>query len=192
MGFGLFGGIQAGIGIAQAIGGAIQAHRARRDLEALRDPTTQSSASISDYYNRAMQNPFDSLQYKAQQQNIANSVSGGISALQGRHAALAGIGGLIQGQNSALLRAGANAQQQQNSMLGNAVRMKSADDQRVFNINQMMPFQRKVGMLSSKAAGGNQIMNSGLQNTFNGIGTMGMGFGGGGGLGRMFGGGGRQ
>lgn len=168
---------QGAMGLAQTIIGGSQSRKARRELESLPNPTTTSSASISDYYNRASVNPYESAMYKMQQQNINRGVAGGLSALQDRRSALAGVSSLVRGQNDALLRAGSQAEQQQWGRLADATRLKYSDDQRVFNINQMLPWQQKVSMLSSKAAGGNQIMNSGLQNLFGGMNSAAMGFG---------------
>ncbi len=174
----ILGGIQAAAGLAQTIGGLIGGSRARRQLDNLRDPTTTASSSIADYYNRASASPYSSPQYRQQQQNIQRATNTGINALQDRRSALGGLSGIIRSQDDSLLKAGANAEQQQWSRLGDATRLKAADDQRVYNQNVLQPFQRKYSMLASKAAGGNQIMNAGLQNVFGGVGTAMLGFGG--------------
>lgn len=171
---GLLGGLQAAGGIAQAIIGGRQAKKAQRALENLQTPTTTSSASINDYYNRASANPYETSLYRMQQQNINRGAATGLAMLQDRRSALGGISSLIRAQNDGLLRAGASAEQQQLGMLGSAARMKSADDERVFNINKMMPFQKQYSLLSSKAMAANQMMNAGVQNAFAGIGTLGM------------------
>lgn len=175
----LLGGLQAGAGLVQSLIGGSQARKARRALEALEVPKTTSSASISDYYNRAQADPYDTAMFRSQKQNIDRGVSTGISQLQSRGGALAGIQSILRGANDATLRAASVAEQQQRQMLGDAVRLKTADDQRVFNINELMPFERKSSILASKAAGGNQVMNAGLSNIFGGFGTMSMGVGGG-------------
>lgn len=165
----ILGGVQALGGIAQSFIGAGQARRAISGLKKLQSPTTVSSASISDYYNRASQNPYESAMYRMQQQNIARGATQGISALQDRRSGLAGIGGIVRGQNDALLRAGANAEQQQLRMLGDATRLKASDDNRVFQINKMLPYETRRSLLASQAAAGNQILNSGLTNIFGGL-----------------------
>lgn len=170
------GGVQALAGGIQSILGAGQSRRARRALENLPSPTTTASASINDYYNRANTNPYATQAYQQQQNQINRGTTTGLSMLQDRRSGLAGISTLVRGQNDSLLRAGASAEQQQRAMLGDATRLKASDDQRMFQINKMLPFERKYSMLASKAAGGNQIMNSGLQNMFNGLGTAAMGF----------------
>jgi hypothetical protein len=172
------GAVQGLFGLGQTLLGAGKAKRAQRNLENLisNAPKTTSSASISDYYNKASQNPYETSMYKMQQQNINRGTSAGLSMLQDRRSGLAGISGIIRGQNDALLRAGANAEQQQWSRLADATRLKSADDQRVFQINQMLPFQQKLSLFSSQAAGANQGVNAGVQNIFGGAQTAAMGF----------------
>lgn len=188
--------ITAGLGAVQAVAGGIQAivggaraKRAQRAYEKLATPTTTSSATISDYYNRASANPYDTAFYKGAQQNIARGTAQGLGALQTRGGGLSGVAALIRQQNDAYLRAAGQAEGMQRSMLGQAVGMKARDDERVFQINKMMPYEKMAQLYAAKAAGGNQIMNAGLQNVFGGIGTAAMGLTapGGGGLGSLFG-----
>lgn len=159
----------------QSVFGGRKAKKAQQALENLQVPTTTSSAAISDYYNRASQNPYESAMYRTQRQNASRATSAGLSMLQDRRSALGGISSLIRAQNDANLRAGAQAEQQQMGMLGNAVRLKASDDERVFQQNKMLPFQKQYSLLSSKAMAGNQQLNSGLQNIFGGLGTASMG-----------------
>lgn len=169
------GGLQAVGGIVQSIIGGRRARKATQELENLKSPTTTSSASINDYYNRASANPYDTAAYRLQKEQLERNAAAGISALQGRRAGLLGINSILRSQNDATLRAAANAEQMQRSMFADATRLKANDDARVFNINQMMPFERKYSLLASKAAGGNQLLNAGLSNTFGGLGTFGAG-----------------
>jgi hypothetical protein len=179
------GAITAGIGAVQGVAGYFGAKKAQRQLEGLASPVYSPSKPINDYYsqalNRYQQSPYQSNLYKMQSQNIARGTAQGISGLQDRRSALAGIPGLVQQQNDSLLKAGATAEQDQSqkfAQLGSATQAKAADDQRVFNINNMMPYERKYNMLAQKAAANNQLMNAGLQNVFGGaqssaIGSMG-------------------
>lgn len=186
------GGLQAIGGGIQAISGRRQAKRAQEGYQNLATPTTQNNAAISDYYTRATANPYDTSFYKNAQQNINRGTAQGIGALQDRRAGISGIAGLLRQQNDSYLRAGAQAEGMQRSMLGHAVGLKARDDERVWGINKMMPYEKQAGIFLSKAAAGNQIMNSGLQNIFNGLGTAAMGASGGGGIGSLFGGGGNR
>lgn len=165
--------IGAAIGGAQAIFGGLQsligggaARRAQRKLENLQTPTTTSDSAVSDYYDQA-RNPFNSLEYQMQKQNAGAGVAQGLSAFQDRRSGLAGIGGLIRQRNNSLLASAANAQ----SRLGQATQMKSQDNQRVFGINKMLPYEKKFSLLAAKAGAANQTVNSGLSNIFGGLQT---------------------
>jgi hypothetical protein len=168
--------VTAGIGAAQGIAGFFQGKKARKQLENLQTPTYTPSKSITDYYNEAQrryqESPYQSNLYKMQAQNIARGTAQGIAGLQDRRSALAGISGLVQGQNDALLKAGVAAEQQQNQrfgQLGAASQAMGAEQRQAFNINQMMPYQKQLGILNQKAAGGAQLMNAGLQNVYGGL-----------------------
>ena len=168
--------IQAGIGILQTGVGMIQAHRAQKQLEKLQTPTYQANAGILDYYNKALSryqtNPYDSQAYKTQAQNIGRSTAQGLSALGDRRSALAGVSVLARGQNDALLNAGALAEGRRDhafAQLGQAAGMKAGEDRMAFQVNQMMPYEKKYNLLAMKASGGNQVANAGLQNIMGGL-----------------------
>lgn len=171
---------QAGIGLIQGIGGLFQAKKARKQLERLNSPTYAPNQGISDYYktalNRYQTNPYASQGYTVAQQNAGRNLSAGLGALNDRRGGIAGISRLSAINNDAMLKAGVAAENQQNQrfgQLGGATQMKAADDKYAFQTNQLMPYQQKYNMLAGKAAGGNQIMNSGIQNVFGGLGSMG-------------------
>lgn len=171
-------GIQAGAGLLQGIIGGIGARKARRQLEGLQTPTYAPVKSITDYYNEAnrryQENPYQSNLYKMQAQNIERGTQQGISALQDRRSALAGISSLVQGQNDAFLKAGAMAEQQRNQRFGelaSATNAMAGEQRKAWEINQMLPFQRRSDLLSQKASGYTQLMNAGLQNAFGGLQT---------------------
>lgn len=164
---------QAGLGLVQGIAGFIQQRKATKALEKMQSPTYTQNKSILDYYNKSLQkynvNPYNTDLYRMQEQQANRGLASGIGALQGRGMALAGVNSLVQGRNDNLLRAGAAAEQQQDAALGRlgqAAGMKTAEDQRAFEINQQQPFERKYNLLASKASGGSQIANSGISNIF--------------------------
>jgi hypothetical protein len=166
----------AGIGGIQSLIGGIKGRKARRELENLPTPQYEKSRSITDFYNQALnryqQSPTQSNLYKMQAQQIARGTAQGLSSLQDRRSALAGVPALIQGQNDAYLKAAAAAEQDQNqkfSQLGAASQAMAAEDRQAFNINKMLPFQRKSDILGQKAAGYTQLMNAGLQNIYGGL-----------------------
>lgn len=172
--------IQAGAGVIQTIGGFLQAKKAQKALERLQSPTYTPNQAISDYYGKALArysaNPYQSSLYKMQNQNIQRSTAQGISGLNDRRLGIGGIASLIQGQNDAMLKAGAAAEGEQGQrlqQLGQATGMKATDDKYAFQTNQLMPYQQKYNLIAGKAAGGNQIMNAGLQNIQGGLGSYG-------------------
>lgn len=171
-------GIGAVGGLAQSIIGGIQAKKARKQLEKLQTPTYSASKSITDYYNEAKsryeENPYQSNLYKMQAQNIQRGTAQGISGLQDRRSALAGISGLIQNQNDALLKAGVAAEQQKDQRFGQygaASGAMAAEQRKEWEVNQLMPYQKRYDILMQKASGGAQMMNAGIQNMFGGIQT---------------------
>lgn len=168
--------VTAGAGLLQAGIGFFSGRKARRQLEQLQTPTYTPSKSISDYYNQALsryqQSPYETNLYRMQAQNIARGTAQGISALQDRRSAMGGISGLIQGQNDALLKAAAAAEQQQGqrfAQLGQASQAMAGEERKQFEINQMLPYQKRYDILSQKAAGNAQVMNAGLQNMYGGL-----------------------
>ena len=77
--------------------------------------------SITDYYNKAYNqyspNAYQSAEYNQQMRNILANQATGISALQSRRSALAGISGIAQGTNVGAQRAAASAEQAQRANL---------------------------------------------------------------------------
>ena len=156
---------QAGIGALQTIGGWIQQHKATKELEKLTN-SYKPNQSILDYYNKALQrynvNPYQSSMYRHSMQGAERGLAGGISALQDRRSALAGVGKLVQGYNDASLKSAATAEGQQAQalgQLGQAAGMKTQEEK--------YPFELKYGLLASKASGGTSIANAGIQNLGN-------------------------
>jgi len=174
--------MQAGESTKQQMGGAVQTaigffggRRAKKALENLANPTYSPSKSITDYYNQSLQrfqeSPYQSNLYKMQAQNIARGTAQGISALQDRRSALAGLPALVQAQNDATLKAGVAAEQQREQrfgQLGSATQAMAGEERQAWNVNQLMPFQRKLNMLNQKASGYAQLLNAGLQNIYGG------------------------
>lgn len=174
------GAIQGAVGLGQAIGGFFQGKKAQKQLERLNAPTYAPNQGIANYYktalNRFQTNPYASQGYTVAQQNAGRNLSAGLGALNDRRGGIAGISRLSAINNDAMLKAGTIAENQQNQrfgQLGGATQMKAADDKYAFQTNQLMPYQQKYNMLAGKAAGGNQIMNAGIQNVFGGLGSMG-------------------
>jgi hypothetical protein len=171
--------LQTGAGLLQSVIGGIGARKAQKSLERLQTPTYTPNQSINDYYNKALQrynvNPYDSQQYKMQQQQIGRNQNAGLNALGDRRSALSGISNLVQSSNDASLRAGMAAEQNQNqrfNQLGGATGMKANDDLTAFQYNKVAPYEKQYNLLAMKAAGNNQTAQAGLQNAFQGIGNL--------------------
>lgn len=172
----------AGQGIKQQQLGALQTaigffggRKAKKALENQQTPIYTPAKSISDYYNQALQryqeSPYQSNLYKMQAQNIARGTAQGLSALQDRRSALAGVSGLVQNQNDAMLKATAAAEQQKDQrfgQLGAASHAMGAEERQAFNINKMLPYQNRRDILTQKAGGYAQMLNAGLSNFFGG------------------------
>lgn len=169
-------GVSAGVGAYQAISGGIKAGKAQKELERLSTPSYAPNAGISQYYKTALDryqtNPYSSQQYTMATQAARRNQAAGLSALNDRRGGVAGVSRLTAIADDASLKAGVQAEQQQNNrfqQLGSATQAKAADDRYGFQINQLMPYQQKYNLLSSKAIGGNQELNSGLQNIYGGV-----------------------
>jgi hypothetical protein len=158
--------LQMGIGF---FGG----RRARKALEGLQSPTYTPAKSISDYYTEAKQrynqSPYASTLYNTQMQSIGRNTAQGIAGLQSRRQGIGGISALIQGQNDATLKAAGAAEQQREQRFGQYGQASGAmagEERQAFNINKMMPYERRYNMLAQKAQGYNQMFNAGLQNVY--------------------------
>ena len=75
-------------------------------------------------------------------------------------------------RNDAGLRSGIAAENEQNQrfgQLGAAAGMKTQDELRQFQYNQVAPYEKKYNLLAMKAGGANQMANAGFQNIFGGL-----------------------
>jgi hypothetical protein len=169
--------IAAIAGGAQALGGAAQSifsgrKKAERELNAFakQSPLYQGSKSINDYYQQAMnrynENPYQSQQYQLGAMNAQRATAQGIGALQDRRSAIGGIGRLALGQNTAMQNLGAQAEAQRNQrfgQLGQASQAKASEDYKMFDINQMTPYNRQLQLKQLAAQAANDRANAGLQ-----------------------------
>jgi hypothetical protein len=167
---------QMGAGVAQGIFGAIQAGKAQKQLNKLQSPQYKQNQSIMDFYNEALKrynvSPTDSAMYKRQMQGVDRNVAAGLNSLQDRRSGIAGVSSILRAGNDAALNANVAAEAERSNrfgQLGSAAGMKAGEDDKAFQFNQYMPFERKYNLLSQKAGGGNQIMNAGISNIFGGL-----------------------
>ena len=159
--------LQAGGGLIQGIFGGGARRKAQKELEGMVN-NYQPNASIMDYYNKALSkyssNPYTSQFYQNQQNQIQRNLATGVSALQDRRSALAGIGKSVQIANDATARAGANAEQQQRQdlgVLGSATGMKAGEDRRKFDM--------LYNLKAMKAGQSATTENMGYRNIFGGL-----------------------
>jgi hypothetical protein len=161
---------QAGIGAAQAFGSGRKAREKELDTYAKQSPLYKGSKSVDDYYQEAMnrykENPYQSQQYQVGQRNIQRAMATGLSGLQDRRSAIGGIGRVFGAQTDALGNLGAQAEAQRNQrfgQLGGATQMKTGEDYRKFDINQMTPYNRILQLKQLKSQAANDRYNAGMQ-----------------------------
>jgi hypothetical protein len=161
---------QAGLGVLQAATSGAKARERELEAYAKQSPLYKGSKSIDDYYQEAMnryrENPYQSQQYQMGAMQARRATAQGLSALQDRRSAIGGISRLEAGQNYAMQNLGAQAEAQRNArfgQLGGATQMKTGEDYRKFDINQMTPYNRMLQLKQLKAQAANDRYNAGLQ-----------------------------
>lgn len=161
---------QAALGAVQAATSGRSARERELESYAKRSPLYKGSKSVDDYYQEAMnrykENPYQSLQYQVGQKNIQRAMTTGLSGLQSRGSAIGGIGRLFGAQTDALGNLGAQVEGQRNQrfgQLGGATQMKTGEEYKKFDINQMTPYNRMLQLKQYKADAANQRFNAGMQ-----------------------------
>ena len=134
-------------------------------------PKYAGSSALDTYYQQALQQANTAAQNTALYKNAMNQANRNLGAgLAGSNVARGGQGlvsNLVQGANDASMRALSGAEQlksQRFNQLGQATGMKSAEDYRKFDINQMKPFETQYNLLAAKAAKAAQQQQAGFQN----------------------------
>lgn len=166
---GIAAGGQALLGAGQMIfSGKNKAQRAL-ESQANQSPMMMGNKGIADYYEqqkaRANANPYASASYLNSVNNINLSNASGLAALQGRGAAIGGVGRLNAMSNQAQGNAVAQAENMSNaaqSRYGQATGMKAADDKAVWQNNVLDPYQRKLQLAQMKAKAANDTFNNGV------------------------------
>jgi hypothetical protein len=173
--------VTVGTGIFQAATSG--KNKRARELEqfAKTSPLYKGSKSIDDYYqqalNRYSENPYQSQQYQLGAMNAQRATAQGIGALQDRRSAIGGISRLALGQTSAMQNLGAQAEAQRNQrfgQLGGAAQMKTAEDYKKFDINQMTPFNRMLQLKQYRAQAAADQYNAGMQSIASGASNIAM------------------
>jgi hypothetical protein len=162
----------AGMGAASMINANKQQKKAQNALEAQarNSPLYKPDKSIDTYYQEAMnrykENPYQSQQYQVGAQNIQRATAQGIGALQDRRSAIGGIGRLQANQMGAMQNLGAQAEAQRNQRFGQygqAAQAKASEDYKMFDINQMTPYNRQLQLKQLAAQAANDRASAGLQ-----------------------------
>jgi hypothetical protein len=147
--------------------------KANKELKQQVENTPQQpmNKGIGDFYteayNRYLTSPENSAMYQSAVRGVNRNTANTLSFLQDRRGALDAVGQIEASQNAGLNNALMNAENQRNQrfgLLGQATNMKYADDMGRFNNNQLMPYQTKLSLLSTKAGNANQRFNAGIQN----------------------------
>jgi hypothetical protein len=164
------GGTQLLGGLAQNIFSGRKKKERELNAFAKQSPLYQGSKSINDYYQQAMnrynENPYQSQQYKLGAMNAQRATAQGLGALQDRRSAIGGIGRLALGQNAAMQNLGAQAEAQRNQRFGQygqAAQAKASEDYKMFDINQMTPYNRQLQLKQLAAQAANDRASAGLQ-----------------------------
>lgn len=146
--------------------------RAQAELErqAQNSPLRKESKSLNDYYqqalNRFKESPYQSAAYQQAMQNARRTTASGLGALQDRRSAIGGIsrlGGLESRASQGAVAQGEQMQAQRFSELGRATQMKKANEDELFDINVMTPYQRKLQLEQMKGAAAGERYNAGMQ-----------------------------
>jgi len=164
--------VQVGTGIYQAVSSGKNKRAKELEQYAQQSPLYKGSKSIDDYYQQAMnrykENPYQSQQYQLGAMNAQRATAQGLGALQDRRSAIGGISRLALGQNAAMQNLGAQAEAQRNArfgQLGGATQMKTAEDYKKFDINEMTPYNRILGLKQMKSQAANEAYARDVQNT---------------------------
>lgn len=161
-----------GMGAAQMASSNKKQKRAQAELErqAANSPLRKESKSLNDYYqealNRYQESPYQSAAYQQAMQNARRTTASGLSALQDRRGAIGGvtrIGVLERGASQGAVAQAEQMKAQRFSELGRATQMKKANEDELFDINVMTPYQRKLQLEQMKGAAAGERYNAGMQ-----------------------------
>lgn len=169
--------IGLGASALQGVIGGIQAltsgaKKRERELEAFaqNSPVLAANEQIKAHYNESMRryqaSPYNSAKFIMGKNLADRSQSTGLSALNKRGMALAGVQNLTA-QNldntNRLVAQGEQDRRQDFQTLGEATRMKAQDEMTQFDVNVATPYNRQFGLKQMKAQAANDRKNAGLQ-----------------------------
>ena len=171
--------ITVGVAAGTAVWGGIKAGKARKEQKsaeaqlenlAANSPLRKESKSLNDYYQQALnrynESPYQSAAYQQTMQNARRTTASGLGALQDRRSAIGGIsrlGGMERDASLSAVARGEQMQAQRFSELGRATQMKKRDEDELFDINKMTPYQRRLQLEQMKGAAAGERYNAGMQ-----------------------------
>lgn len=155
---------------------AADEQQARLDKLSKNSPIYKPDKSIQDYYQQALnrynENPFTSATYLENLRQANRAGANALSAMQSRGGAVGTIGRINQGIMDAKGRAIANTMQNKSTefnQLANATSMKGGQTAKAFDINQLTPYQTRLGLSGQQLAASNEQAGAGWQNAIAGI-----------------------
>jgi hypothetical protein len=170
--------ISGAAALGQGIGALVTAGKRRKAERALEAEVGQMKVpeSITNYYTQALAryspNAYQSAEYNQQMRNILANQAAGVSALQSRRSALAGLPSITQGTNVASQRAAAQAEQAQRAnlaQLGGAAGTLASQENLIR--------QAKLNLKAQKAAalaGTENVLLGGAMKSLGNAATLGM------------------
>jgi hypothetical protein len=177
----VLGGAQVVGGLVQAFGSGKDAEQQRLEKLAKNSPIRAQSKATADYYNEALQrfkeNPYQSAEYQMAAKEAQRATAAGTKALSGRMgggAKLAGTSRLSLIQNDSMQRALSRAEgrkDQRFAQYGQAAQMKTNEENQLFDINQMTPYNRQLGLQQYKTQAANERYMAGLNMAAQGVGS---------------------
>jgi hypothetical protein len=155
-------------------------YQAKMERMARSSPVRQANPELANYYgealNRYRENPFTTPYYTESIKQANRAAANAIGAMQSRGAAIGSIGRINQGLMDASNRGVMGAIQNKNtqfSQLGSATQMKKAEEDQMFDINQMTPYNRMLQLQQLKTQAANDRYNAGLSMVAQGVGNLG-------------------
>jgi hypothetical protein len=144
-------------------------YQAKMEKMARSSPIRKANPELANYYgealNRYRENPFNTPYYTESIKQANRAAANAIGAMQSRGSAIGTTGRINQGLMDASNRGIMGAIQNKNaqfSQLGSATQMKKAEEDQMFDINQMTPYNRMLQLQQLKTQAANDRLNAGL------------------------------
>jgi hypothetical protein len=154
-------------------------YQAKMERMAANSPIRKANPELANYYgealNRYRENPFTSPYYTESIKQANRAAANAIGAMQSRGAAIGSAGRINQGLVDASNRGVMGAIQNKNaqfSQLGSATQMKKAEEDQMFDINQMTPYNRMLQLQQLKTQAANDRYSAGLSMAAQGVGNL--------------------